>query len=135
VVGVESPKKGSERIQYQKARSAHGQFLARIRSTKHPKAKDDSGQASCAVKGNSPAAAGLYAQNSELLLQFLQGALLRRPSGLIEPAGVRNPDSERGLLLEIQLGVENNCRGLGNHFYRAAIAVRDRIASANRDSA
>jgi hypothetical protein len=78
--------------------------------------------AKVAVQGNSPIAAGLYTQSPELLLQFLQGTLLGWPAGLIEPAGVPNRDSERGFLLEMQLGVENNLRGQGNHFDRAAIA-------------
>ena len=42
-----------------------------------------------------------------------QGELtcLGRPGGLIEPTGVRDPDSERCLRLEMQPRVENNGRG------------------------
>ena len=60
------------------------QFLAGVQHGEHSRLLVAS--AKIAGKGNSHAAAGLYAQSSELLLQLLQSALLRRPGGLIEPA-------------------------------------------------
>jgi len=58
------------------------------------------------VSPNSAASAGPYTQIFEFLLQFLQSAILSRTGRLIEPAAVGNPDSERGLLLEMYLGIE-----------------------------